>query len=434
MTDADDSAAARERMARARESIPGGVNSFARYVDRPLAFDRARGSHLYDVDGEEYVDYVSAWGAVVLGHCHPTVDEAVDEATADSDLVGLGATEHEVALAELVCEHVPSADRVHFGNTGSEVVAHAVRLARAVTGRSKVIKFEGHYHGWYDPVAVNFHGDAADVERTTPISAGIPGSNVADTVPLPFNDVEAVEAAVAEHADDVAALILEPVAFNMGCVTPEDGFLRELRRITEEHGIVLIFDEIITGFRTAMGGVQAREGVTPDLTTLGKSMGNGYPISAVAGTRELMEEFVTAGGDVAFGGTYNGHTASMAAGRAVLETLAEGDFHETATARRETITDGLNDIIEDAGLTAHATGYGPVFLTYFMDPPVRRYRDILAHNDDERLMDYRWEMIDRNVLLTPMNVRRNYLTASHTDADVERTLEAAKAAVEAVSD
>lgn len=416
-----------ELMDRATAVIPGGVNSVARRFDEPISFAHGRGSKIVDMDGNEYVDYLQAWGAIVLGHCHPDVNDAVARQLERTDLYGFGTTELEVSVAELVNEHVPSAEKVQFGVTGSEVVAHAIRLARAVTGRRKIVKFQGHFHGWYDPVSMNHLTDRDELGTADPFTAGILEAVVDETVVLPFNDVEAVERAVREHEDEIAAVVLEPVAHNMGCIPPEDGYLDALREITAEHDIVLIFDEIITGFRHDMGGVQRIEGVTPDLTTLGKSIANGYPISVLCGKAEYMDQFSTAGGPVTFGGTYNAQAGSLAAAKATMELLVDENFHEETRRRRATLAAGLRDLLDDVGLPAHVAEYGTVYLTYFMDDPPQNYRDIVEHHDDETYMDYRWGMIERGVLKVPKNVRRNYLTASHSDADVDRTLDAAAA-------
>lgn len=410
---------------RATGVIPGGVNSYARKFDRIINFDRGDGSKIYDRDGTEYVDYLNAWGAIVLGHCDPVVDDYVAEILTDQDLYGYGTTELEVEVAETIKRLVPSAERVLFGVTGSEVVARAITLARAVTGGSKLIKFQGHYHGWYDSVAMNHMTDPADLGTTDPFSAGLPESTIEETLVLPYNDLDAVESAFKEHGDDIAGIILEPVAHNMGCVIPEDGYLKGLRRIADEQGALLIFDEIITGFRHHLGGVQAIEGVTPDLTTLGKSIANGYPISVLCGKAEYMERFHTVeGGDVAFGGTYNAHAGSIAAAKATIEALRDRNFHTSAIRKRDRLCAGLEDIIEDAGVDAHVAKYGTVFLTYFADGPIRNYRDVLEV-DGEAYERYRWGMVDRGVMMVPKPVRRNYITEQLTDDDVRRTLDAA---------
>lgn len=418
---------------RSEKTIPGGVSSYARKFDRPLNFDRGQGSKVYGIDGTEYVDYLQAWGAIILGHCHGQVNKRVKEVLSEQDLYGMGTTELEVEVAETISDHVPSAERVLFGVTGSEVVARAITLARAVTGRRKIIKFQGHYHGWYDPVAMNHLTEQDKLGSKDTFTKGLIPEVVDETIVLPFNDVQALEQAFEDHHDEIAGVILEPIAHNMGCVTPKDGYLEALRRITDENGSLLIFDEIITGFRHDMGGVQSLEGVTPDLTTLGKSIANGYPMSVLCGKQEYMERFHTKkDGDVAFGGTYNSHAASLAAASETMRLLEDLDFHPKATEQSEEISAALSDLIEDIGIDAHVRNFGPVFLTYFADPPIEDYEDTFRHNT-EQYMAYRWEMVERGVLMVPKNVRRNYLTASHTDEDVRKTIEAAEEAFKAVS-
>jgi glutamate-1-semialdehyde 2,1-aminomutase len=421
-------------MQRAERTIPGGVSSYARKFDRPLSFDYGRGSKVYEIDGTEYVDYLQAWGAIILGHCHDQVTDRVAEVIGRQDLYGMGTTELEVEVAEAISDAVPSADRVLFGVTGSEVVARAITLARAVTGRKKIIKFQGHYHGWYDPVAMNHLTDPDHLDDKVPFTEGVLPEVVDQTIVLPFNDEAALETAFEEYGDEIAGIVLEPVAHNMCCVTPREGYLETLRQITNEHGSLLIFDEIITGFRHGMGGVQESEGVTPDLTTLGKSIANGYPMSVLCGKKEYIERFhTTDDGDVAFGGTYSSHAAALAAAHETMRLLEELNFHETASQQSAEIGEALEDIIEDVGLDAHVKHYGPTFLTYFTDKPVHDYRDVLKC-DREQYMTYRWEMVNQGVLMIPKNVRRNYLTASHTDEDIQKTIEAAKHALKVAAD
>ena len=411
-------------MRRAEESLAGGVSSYARTFDVPLSFESGSGARIVDMDGNEYIDYLQAWGSIVLGHCEEQINEAAAKALTEQDLFGMGTTEPEVELAEMIKERVPSAERVLFGVTGSEVVARSIMVARATTGRKKIVKFQGQYNGWYDPVAMN-HLDGTP-ESKAPFGSGMLEVSTDETIVLPFNDLDAVEAAVERYEDEIAGVILEPVSHNMGCIPPQEGYLQGLREITNEHGIVLIFDEVVTGFRHDIGGVQKLEGVTPDLTTMGKAVANGYPMSILCGKRELMERFHTAGGDVSFGGTYNAHTGALAAAKETIERLESRNFHARTRTRRDQIGDGLEDLIEDIGLDAHVSRYGTVFLTYFMNEQPQNHREIVRHHDDGRYFDYRMAMLDRGVLMVPKPVRRNFLTDSHTDEDVRLTLEAAE--------
>lgn len=442
MDDPDSHASRSARLVeRARSVTPGGINSTSRTQlmqtrdGEPICFEEAAGAELLDADGNRYIDYLNAWGPVILGHCDEDVNRAVCSALEKRDIVGMSTSELEVEAAELVVEHVPSAELVQFGTTGSEVVTHAIRCARAHTGRSKIIKFQGHYHGWYDPVAMNYISKPENLDTRDVISTGILDSAVEETVVLPFNDLEAVAETVSKYEDEIAGIILEPVAHDMGCVPPHDGYLQGLRDICDEHGIVLIFDEIITGFRHGMGGVQAREGVTPDLTTMAKAVANGYPASLLCGREEFMNQFATGerGGGVYFAGTYNAHTGSMAAVVETIRQLEARNVHETFDQRREQLVSGLEDHIEDAGVTARVHAYGGVFSTYFSDDPIYQYRDLLEH-DSERFQNYRWEMVDRGVMMVPKFPRANLLNASLTDDHIEETLEAAGEALRAVRD
>lgn len=419
-------------MTRAKKAVPGGVSSYARKFETPICFQSGKGAKVWDLDGNEYVDYLQAWGAIVLGHSHEAVNEKVTSTLAKQDLYGMGTTELEVEVAEMIKAHIPSAENVLFGVTGSEVVARAITLSRAVTGRSKVVKFQGHYHGWYDSVAMNHLSNEDDLGGKDVFSEGLIPGSANETLVLPFNDIEAIEGVVEEEGDEIACIILEPIAHNMGCVLPEQGYLRALRELADTYGIVLIFDEIITGFRHDMGGIQKLEGVTPDLSTLGKSVANGYPMSVLCGKEKYMTHFhTTDDGEVAFGGTYNAHAGALAAAKETMYRLEKYDFHKRSRSHCERICNGLDDIIEDLGLQAHVSSYGSVFLTYFADPPMKNYNDVLR-NDVTRYMEYRWRMIDQGVLMVPKNARRNYLTASHSDEDIVKTIEAAEEALSAV--
>ena len=426
---------------RAKRVTPGGINSTSRtqmMEDRngnPVCFEEASGAELVDRSGNRYIDYNNGWGPIILGHCDPDVNEAVAEATAKRDIVGMSTSELEVRAAELVAERVPSADKVQFGTTGSEVVAHAIRTARAVTGREKIIKFQGNYHGWYDPVALNYISKPENLGQHDLITTGMLPEATEETIVLPYNDLAAVEAAFEEHAGEIAGVILEPVAHDMGCVPPVDGYLQGLRDITDDHGSLLIFDEIITGFRHDMGGVQKLEGVTPDLTTMAKAVANGYPVSLLCGKDEYMRQFGPGarGGSVYFAGTYNAHTGGMAAVVETITQLEERNVHERFEEVRSTLTDAIRDHLADAGVEGFVQEYGGVFATYFGEGPVTKYRDLLEL-DDETFTEYRWEMIDRGVLMVSKFPRANLLNASLTDEQVQETIDAAGEAIRAVSE
>ena len=439
--DGADHQASAALLQRAKRVTPGGINSSARaqlMTDSdgdPICFDRARGAELHDIEGTRYIDYLNAWGPIVLGHCDPIVNDAVASAIESLDLTGLSTSKLEVRAAELVQDRVPCADKVQFGVTGSEVVAHAIRLARAHTGRRKVVKFQGNYHGWYDPVALNYLSRRDAVGEQDVFTRGLLDEATAETIVLPYNDLDAIEATFDENGDEIACVILEPVAHDMGCVPPADGFLEGLRAVTATYGSVLIFDEIVTGGRHGIQGVQGREGVTPDLTTMSKAVANGHPVSLLCGTDEYMTEFdlEDQGESVYFAGTYNGHTGGMAA---VVETITQLEDREVQSRFDEVrgrIVPAVRDHIEDTGADAFVTEYGGAYSTYFGDEPLRDYRDVLDL-DIERFVEYRWELVDRGILMVPMFPRAAMLNASLTDDHVTETIEAAGEAMRTVSD
>jgi glutamate-1-semialdehyde 2,1-aminomutase len=337
-----------------------------------------------------------------------------------------------VALAKKIVQHVPSVEQVLLCNSGSEATFHAVRVARAATGRRKLIKFQGCYHGWHDAVLVNTLSAADRVGKRDPGSAGMVDEVVDDTLICRFNDLADVERAVAEHPGDVAAIILEPIPHNIGCLMPEQAFLEGLRSTCDREGIVLIFDEVITGFRHHIGGYQAICGVTPDLTTMGKAMANGFPMAAIGGKRDLMQRFSThAGGDVFFAGTYNGYAPSVAAALATIELLETGKVHAHNTHRLgDRLRTGLREILDRAGVPSIVAGFGSVFVVYFQDGPLRSYDDLLRNNAS-LFVRFRQEQIKRGVFELPVNLKRNHISYSHTDADVDRTLAAAEESLKA---
>jgi glutamate-1-semialdehyde 2,1-aminomutase len=387
------------------------------------------------VDGKRYIDYHAAFGPFILGHCYPDVVERVVATIRETDLYGISTTELEVELAKKVVAHVPSVEQVLFCCTGSEATFHAVRLARAATGRRKLVKFQGCYHGWHDYLLRNVLSAPELVGQRDPVSAGMLDEAVDNTLVCDFNDLEGVERAVRANPEQVAGIILEPIPHNLGCILPQPGFLEGLRRLCDREGIVLIFDEVITGFRHHIGGVQALAGVRPDLTTLGKAIGNGFPIAAIGGKRELMQRFNTRpGGNVYFAGTFNAHASCVAASLATIETLETGKVHDHIFRLGERMRTGLRDIVARAGIPAAVTGFGSVYVLYFMpDGPITRYRDLLR-NDAARFVRYRQELIKRGVFEMPMNLKRNHISFSHTDADIDRTLEAAEDSLGAVLD
>ena len=412
---------------RASLSIPGGVNTAKRRPRPPVCVRRGDGGHIEDVDGRRLIDYHAAYGAILLGHAYPPQLLRVTEAIREGVLFGLGVTEGEALLAEKLVEHVPSAERVLLCGSGSEASLHAIRLARAVTGRSRIVKFQGAYHGFHDYVARSFLSRG-------PFSAGVLDAALENTLVCDFNELASVEAALGRSDGEVAAVIVEPIVHNAASMMPRPGFLEGLRTLCDRAGALLVFDEVITGFRHHLGGYQAIAGVTPDLTTLGKALGNGFPIAAVAGRAEHMERFCTAeGGDVWFAGTCNGNVPGVAAALACIEILERGRVHEHVFRLGERMRTGLREVAARCDVPATVNGFGSVFVLCFMDGPLETYDDTLR-NDAGLFVRYRRELTHRGVFEMPENLGRSHVMYSHTDADVDLTLEAAEAALRSALD
>ncbi|WP_308797954.1 aspartate aminotransferase family protein [Agromyces silvae] len=410
----------------AKALIPGGVNSATRNVGAPATFASAHGAYMTDVEGRRFTDYHAAFGAILLGHTDERVNDAITAAIRDMDLVGLGATELEVTAARMMVDAIPSVEMVITTMSGSEAVFQALRLARGATGRSRIVKFQGCFHGSYDAIARNVISPADRAYGWDPNSSGVLDDAMQHTHIAEFNDLESVEEIFRRYGDDIAAVILEPVPHNVGALLPEQAFLEGLRRITREHGSVLIFDEVITGFRHALGGYQELCGVTPDLTTFGKAMGNGYPVAGMGGSAELMSNFSSQGGSVMLAGTFNGNSVSMAAAIATIGALQDPELrvHEHLFRLGARMRAGLTEITTDLEIPAVVTGVGSVFVTYFLDGAVRGYRDLLR-NDDDAYATFHRRMIDQGSYMYPMALKRNHISYAHTDADVDRTLEQA---------
>jgi glutamate-1-semialdehyde 2,1-aminomutase len=430
-------ASAAARLAsRASAVIPGGVNSGQRRVPglEDLVIAATSGATFTDGDGRVFTDYHAAFGPPLLGHNDPDVDAAAAAAGRSVGLMGVGVTQVEVELAERLVAAVPSLEKVLLTCTGSEATFHALRLSRTVTGRRHVIKFQGCYHGWHDSVAMNVISPADRVGAHDPLSGGILPEVVAATIVCPFNDADAVERALDEHDGDVAAIILEPIPHNIGAVLPLPGFLERLRELATKHGTVLVFDEVITGFRHGIGGYQAIAGVTPDLTTLGKAMANGWPVSALGGKAELMDLFSTTPGQPAFfAGTFNGHPATTAAALATIDKLEREPVHEHVFRLGERARIGLQALYDRLGVEAVVSGFGSVFLTYFLEGPADRYDDLLR-NDVELFIGYRRELMKEGIFELPLNLKRSHFSYAHTDEDVDRLLAGTEAAVTRVLD
>lgn len=411
--------------ARARRVIAGGVSSDARRsAGTPLFVDHASGSELWDVDGHRYLDYVLGQGPNLLGHAAPIVAEAVS-AQVRRGVAYAAQHELESTVAELVCTLVPSAELVRFNTVGSEAVHAAIRLARGHTGRPKIVKFEGNYHGWLDPVLYSVHPDlaaAGDARRPHAVggSAGLPANGAADLIVLPYNDLAAVEAEFAAHGEQIAAVIMEPLLCNTGCISPVPGYLEGLRALTREHGSLLIFDEIITGFRVAAGGAQELLGVVPDLSAFGKAMAGGMPVSALVGTRAVMDSI--SNGTVAHAGTFNSHPVAIAAAAAVLAHLSEhGDeVYPPMVARGQRLMEGLRRSAATHGVPLLVDGPGPVFQTYVTgQDAVTDYRSFAAC-DREGMARLHAGLLAAGINIVPRGLW--FLSTAHTDDQIEETL------------
>ncbi|HEX4519041.1 MAG TPA: aspartate aminotransferase family protein [Gaiellaceae bacterium] len=423
---------AAELVARASRVIPGGVNSGQRQVPglEDLVVTATSGATFTDANGHTYTDYHSAFGPPLLGHNDPDVDAAVAETARSVGLMGVGVTPIEIELAERICDLWPSVERVLLTETGSEATFHALRVARAATGRRHIIKFQGCYHGWHDSVAMNVISLPENVGRRDPLSKGVLPEVTEATIVCKFNDADEVERALAEH--DVAAIIVEPIPHNIGAVLPVPGFLERLRELATRSGTVLIFDEVITGFRHALGGYQSICGVTPDLTSMGKAMGNGWPVSALGGKAELMELFSTTPGRPAFfAGTFNGHPPTAAAALATIDKLQREPVHEHVFALGERTRQGLRELYGRLGVPVHVSGFGSVFVTYFLEGTPTSYDDLLA-NDVDMFVGYRRELMKHGIFELPLNLKRSHFSYAHTDDDVDRLLEGTEEAVGAV--
>lgn len=412
------------RFERSQGSLAGGVASGLRRSARPfpLFFHHGAGAELTDVDGNQYVDYTLAWGPLILGHAPAAVNRAVAEYLERGHTYG-AQHDLEYEVAELIQAHVPCAERVCFANSGTEIVQLALRLARAHTGRAKYLKFEGHYHGWDDSVLVSYHPSQEQIaefgNRPVPVGAG--QRPHASAIIVEWNDREGVEAVFREHGEELSAVICEPILCNSGCIPPAPGFLEFLREVTRRTGALLIFDEVITGFRLGLGGGQTHFGVTPDLATFAKAIGGGLPLSAMAGQAAVMDHI--ARGTVVHAGTLNGNPIALAAARATIETLAAGNgaIYHNLWRLGDRLRDGLRDLLTAKGYPVALNGGGPVFHLSFQTSPARNYRETLLANGP-LYSDFALAMLDEGVLVLPDG--RWYLSAAHGEAEIDRALAA----------
>ena len=411
---------------RAQRTIPGGVNSpvraFRSVGGTPRFFERGAGAHVWDADGNKYIDYVGSWGPMILGHAYPDVLAAV-QARAVHGLSFGAPTEIEIDLAETLCRLVPSMDMVRLVSSGTEATMSAVRLARGFTGRSRLIKFEGCYHGHGDAMLVKAGSGALTLGQ--PSSAGVPPETVANTTVLAYNDVAELENFFAQAGADVAAVIVEPVAGNMNLVAPTPQFLSALRTLCTKHGAVLIFDEVMTGFRVALGGAQARYGVTPDLTTLGKVIGGGMPVGAFGGRRDIMQKIAPLG-PVYQAGTLSGNPVAVAAGLATLKAVAEPGFFDRLEQTTRTLTEGLTDVAKKHGIAFSAQAIGGMFGIYFSSSVPRSFEQVMQ-SDKALFNRFFHGMLDHGVYFAPSAYEAGFISAAHTPEDIATTLTAAAA-------
>ena len=414
--------------------IPAGVNSTARakfsgWDPYPIFADHGTGAHLYDVDGNRYIDYLLGLGPMILGHRPPKVTAAVVRAIEERGSVFAMPMQDERVLAEKIVAAIPSIEQVRLCNTGTEAVLYSLRLARTFTGRRKIIRFEGMYHGFSDGVYWSKHPRLEEAgpdahPRAVPQGPGLAPSLGADLIILPWNDVAALKAAIEREGKDIAAVLTEPVMCNTGCILPEPGYLEAMRELTRAHGIVLIYDEVITGFRLHLAGAQGYYGLRPDLSIFAKGLGGGFPVAALGGRRDIMA--LVADGTVSMAGTYSGNVIAVAAANAALDELNTPGLYAALYRRCERLHEGLTRVLRDAGLEAHVAGLGPVLQVWFTSEPIRNYRDAARHARHDLFRAW-WEgMLDRGVLFHPGPFENLFVSFAHGDDDIEATLAAAR--------
>ncbi|UXC36848.1 glutamate-1-semialdehyde 2,1-aminomutase [Cupriavidus gilardii] len=421
---------------RAQHTIPGGVNSpvraFRSVGGTPRFIARAEGPYMWDADGQRYIDYIGSWGPMIVGHAHPDVVRAVQQVAAGSFSFG-APTEAEIEMAEEICKLVPSIEQVRLVSSGTEATMSALRLARGFTGRDLIIKFEGCYHGHADSLLVKAGSGLltfADTTQNAPSSAGVPADVTRHTMVLEYNNVEQLEQAFATHAGEIAAVIVEPVAGNMNLVRASDAFLQTMRKLCSADGAVLIFDEVMTGFRVALGGAQAHYGITPDMTCLGKVIGGGMPAAAFGGRRDIMARLAPLGG-VYQAGTLSGNPLAVAAGMATLKLIQAPGFHDRLAAQTRKLTDGLAEAARAAGVPFAADSVGGMFGLYFRESVPASFAEV-TQCDTARFNRFFHAMLDNGVYLAPSAFEAGFVGAQHDDAILEATFEAARRAFAAL--
>lgn len=415
---------------KAKELMPGGVNSPVRaFKPHPFFTSHAYGSKLYDVDDNFYIDYCLAYGPLILGHAHPRILESVKNQL-DRGVIYGTPTEQEVKMADLITNIFPSMEMTRLVNSGTEATMHAIRAARGFTGRDKIIKFEGCYHGAHDYVLVKAGSGASTFG--SPTSLGIPNDTIKNTVVLPFNDIESFIEAIRENRNTIAAVILEPVIGNAGVILPKEGYLQEIRSITENENIILIFDEVITGFRMGLGGAQEYFNIIPDMTTLGKIMGGGFPIAAYGGKKEIMS-MISPLGKIYQASTLSGNPVSVVAGLTALNILSEGKntIYDQLEEKCNKIKKGLSRIVEDFNISAQINSIASMFQIFFTDKPVVDY-DTANLSDRVKFMDYQNELMNQNVFIPPSQYETCFVSSAHTNEDIQLTLEAMDKALDKI--
>lgn len=421
MTDASD------LFSDAKRFIPGGVNSpvrsFSGVGGTPVFIDHALGAYIFDSSGNRYIDYVGSWGPMILGHAHPKVIAAVKSA-AEKGLSFGAPTEIETRMAQRVCELIPSIDLVRMVSSGTEATMSAIRLARGYTGRDKIVKFEGCYHGHADSLLVKAGSGA--LTFGVPSSPGVSAAVAENTITLTYNDSDAVEQLFAEMGDQIACIIVEPVAGNMNCIPPVPDFLETLRRVCDRYNSVLIFDEVMTGFRVGLQGAQGLYNITPDLTTLGKIIGGGMPVGAFGGQRKIME-YLAPLGPVYQAGTLSGNPVAMAAGLTTLDLIAEPGFYEAITEKTEKLTTGLKDRARQAGIALTTNSVGGMFGLFFSEEPTISLFAQVMQCDQNRFKRFFHAMLEQGVYLAPSAFEAGFVSAAHSESDLNKTLDTAEA-------
>jgi glutamate-1-semialdehyde 2,1-aminomutase len=412
---------------RAQALLPGGVNSpvraFKSVGGEPFFVERADGAYLYDVDGNRYIDYVGSWGPMIVGHNHPSVRQAVKQAI-DKGLSFGAPCAAEVTMAETLTRLIPSCEMVRMVNSGTEATLSAIRLARGATGRNRIVKFEGCYHGHGDSFLVK--AGSGMLTLGVPTSPGVPAGLSELTLTLPYNDFDAATALFAEQGADIAGLIIEPVVGNANCIPPREGYLQHLRALCTQYGTLLIFDEVMTGFRVALGGAQAHYGITPDLTTFGKIIGGGMPVGAYGGRRDLMSQIAPAG-PIYQAGTLSGNPVAMAAGLAMLELVQAPGFHERLSASAARLCAGLETAAAEAGVAVTTNQVGAMFGLFFTDQKVDTYAQATAC-DTAAFNRFFHAMLERGVFLAPSAYEAGFMSSAHDDSIIDATIEAAREA------